>query len=66
MAYTIPYTDEANKGVITIEDNTINQETSIKLPGRNTTAYGTVIAENFLHLLENFALFPGKVGHRIF
>jgi len=55
MAYTIPYTDEANKGVITIEDNTINQETSIKLPGRNTTAYGTVIAENFLHLLENFA-----------
>lgn len=55
MAYTIPYTDEANKGTITIEDNTINQETSIKLPGRNTTAYGSVIAENFLHLLENFA-----------
>lgn len=55
MAYTIPYTDQANKGTITIEDNTINQETTLKLPGRNTTAYGTVIAENFLHLLENFA-----------
>ena len=55
MSYTIPYTDQANKGTITIVDNTINQETSLKLPGRNTTAYGSAIAENFLHLLENFA-----------
>ena len=55
MAYTIPYTDQANKGTITIEDNTINQETSLKLPGKNTTAYGSAIAENFLHVLENFA-----------
>ncbi len=55
MAYTIPYTDQANKGTITIEDSTLNQDTSLKLPGRNTTAYGSAIAENFLHLLENFA-----------
>ena len=55
MAYTIPYTDQANKGTITIEDNTINQETSLSLPGKNTTAYGGSIAQNFLHLLENFA-----------
>lgn len=55
MAYTIAYTDQANKGTITIEDSTINTETSLKIPGRNTTAYGTAIAENFLHLLENFA-----------
>lgn len=55
MSYTIPYTDQANKGTITIEDGSINQSTSLKLPGRNTTAYGTAIAENFLHLLENFA-----------
>ena len=54
MSYTIPYTDQANKGTITIEDGSINQSTSLKLPGRNTTAYGTAIAENFLHLLENF------------
>ena len=27
----------------------------LKIPWRNATAYGTVIAENFLHLLENFA-----------
>ena len=55
MAYTIAYTDQANKGTITVEDNTINSETSLGLPGRNTTAYGTTIATNFLHLLENFA-----------
>lgn len=55
MAYTVNYTDVANKGSITVEDNTLNQQTSLSLPGRNTTAYGTAIAENFLHLLENFA-----------
>ncbi len=54
MAYTVNHTDVANKGSITVEDNTLNQTTSLSLPGRNTTAYGTAIAENFLHLLENF------------
>jgi len=55
MAYTVRYTDLANKGSVVVEDNTINEQTSLQLPGRNTTAYGTAIAENFLHLLENFA-----------
>ena len=55
MAYTIPYTDEANNGSIVVVDNTIDQTTTLKLPGRNATSYGTAIAENFLHLLENFA-----------
>lgn len=55
MAYTVQYTDLSQKGTIVVEDNTINQQTSLDLPGRNTTAYGTAIAENFLHLLENFA-----------
>lgn len=55
MAYNINYTDSTNKGTITVEDGTVNQETSLGLPGRNSTAYGTVVAENFLHLLENFA-----------
>lgn len=55
MSYTIPYTDFANKVAIIIEDGVINEDTSLKLPGRNVTAYGTAIAENFLHLLENFA-----------
>lgn len=55
MPYTIAYTDEANNGTITVVDQTIDQTTTLKLPGKNTTAYGTAIAENFLHLLENFA-----------
>ena len=55
MAYTINFSDAINKGTITINDNTINNETTLRLPGKNTTSYGTIIAENFLHLLENFA-----------
>jgi microcystin-dependent protein len=55
MAYEVRYTDLANKGVITVEDNTINTETSLQLPGRFTNSYGQLISENLLHLLENFA-----------
>ncbi len=55
MPYTINFTDTVNKGSITVEDNTLNVQTSLSFPGRNTTAYGTAINENFLHLLENFA-----------
>lgn len=54
MAYTINYSD-TNKGTISIEDSTINQQTSLDIPGRNTTSYGQVIAESFLKSLENFA-----------
>jgi microcystin-dependent protein len=55
MAYEVRYTDEINKGVIVVEDRTINTETSIGFPGRQATSYGQTVAENFLHMLENFA-----------
>jgi len=55
MAYEVNYTDNVNKGVIVVEDGAINTETSLSFPGRSSTAYGQIIAENFLHLLENFA-----------
>ena len=55
MAYEVRYTDEINKGTIIVEDRTINTDTSLGLPGRQATSYGQVVAENFLHLLENFA-----------
>ena len=55
MAYEINYTDSVNKGTIVIEDGTLNQDTSLKFPGRQRTDYGSAINENFLHLLENFA-----------
>lgn len=55
MAYEIRYTDFVDKGSIVVEDNSINQDTSLDFPGKRSTAYGQAIAENFLHLLENFA-----------
>jgi len=55
MAYTIDYADSGAKNPITVEDNTINTETSLKLPGKNSLGYGQVIAEDLVRLLENFA-----------
>jgi len=55
MAYEIEFTDSVNKGSITVEDNSINTETSLGFPGRNLSDYGKVLIEDLLHLLENFA-----------
>lgn len=55
MAYTIQFTNTAVNDPIVIEDGTINNTTSLSFPGRNSTGYGAVIAEDLLHLLENFA-----------
>ena len=56
MAYQIQFTDSINKGAIIVEDREINtSDTSLSIPGRNTTGYGEAIASNFLHILENFA-----------
>ena len=55
MSYQIDRTDKPNNGSITIEDQTINQQTSLQFIGKNYTGYAKVMGENFLHLLENFA-----------
>jgi len=55
MPYQIQFTDNNNKSDITVFDNTSSTDTSLTFPGRNVTGYGKIIAENFLHLLENFA-----------
>jgi microcystin-dependent protein len=56
MPYKVYFTDESlNPEPIDVADNTSNVDTSLVLPGRNVTGYGRFIAENFLHLLENFA-----------
>ena len=55
MPYTVNFTDRENKTPITVFDNTSSTDTSVVFPGRNVTGYGQIIAENFLHLLENFA-----------
>jgi microcystin-dependent protein len=56
MAYQVNFTDTINNPEpIVVNDNTVNTTTDLKFPGRNSTGYGQDIAENFLHLLENFA-----------
>ena len=56
MSYQVRFTDQVNKpDPLVVEDNRVNDTTSLTFPGRNLTGYGTHIAENFLHLLENFA-----------
>jgi len=55
MSYQINHTDSANYPPINVEDQTINRETSLGFVGKNYTGYSAVLAENFLHLLENFA-----------
>lgn len=57
MPYTIPFTNPQNPrgSSLTIPDGYFNDSTSLKLLGKNYPGYGSAIAENFLHLLENFA-----------
>jgi microcystin-dependent protein len=55
MPYNVSFTDSDTKSPVVVYDNTSNTDTTITFPGRNVTGYGQIIAENFLHLLENFA-----------
>ena len=57
MPYQVKFTEITNpaKPSITVADQTLNQETSLVFPGKNYSGYAPVMAENFLHLLENFA-----------
>lgn len=55
MSYIVNFTDKNNKTPITVFDNTSSTDTSLTFPGRNVVGYGQIIAENFLHILENFA-----------
>ena len=56
MAYSVNFTNSINKNPIVIDDNSRNTvDTSLTFIGRNEASYGQAIAENFLHVLENFA-----------
>lgn len=55
MSYLIKFSDFANKGLLTVNDSVTNTQTSLGFPGRNQRGYSSIIAENFLHLLENFS-----------
>jgi len=68
MSYQVKFTETNNpaKQTITVEDQTLNQETAVTFVGKNFPGYGSYIAENFLHLMENFAnnTAPIKSGTR--
>ena len=57
MAYQVKFTETTNpaKPSITVEEQTLNTQTSVTFVGKNYAGYAPVMAENFLHLLENFA-----------
>ena len=55
MTYIVNFTDSNNKTPLQVYDNSSSADTSLVYPGRNVTGYGQIIAENFLHLLENFS-----------
>lgn len=55
MSYLVRFTDNINNTPLVVNDGVSNTQTSLTLPGRNERGYGVSIAENLLHLLENFA-----------
>jgi microcystin-dependent protein len=54
MTYQVRFTD-TTKTAITVQDSGLNSSTSMSFVGKNYAGYAPVIAENFLHLLENHA-----------
>ena len=56
MAYTVNKTNSsATPSSYTVQDSVVNTQTDLSLIGKGYAGYGEVIAENFLHLLENFS-----------
>ena len=60
MAYVINLTNGGS--LVTVEDGTIDQSTSLKLVGKNYAGYGEIQNENFIHLLENFSSANSPAG----
>jgi len=56
MAYTVNKSNTAaSPNQYTVQDSILNTQTDIEFVGKGYAGYGEVIAENFLHLLENFS-----------
>jgi len=56
MAYTVNKTNNsASPNSYTVQDGVINTQTDLSFIGKGYAGYGESIAENFLHLLENFS-----------
>ena len=56
MAYTVNKSNtSASPNKYTVQDGILNNQTDLSFIGKGYAGYGEVIAENFLHLLENFS-----------
>jgi len=56
MPYTVNKTNSsASPNAYTVQDGVVNTQTDLSLIGKGYAGYGENIAENFLHLLENFS-----------
>ena len=56
MPYTVNKTDSTESpNQYTVQDSVVNTQTDVSFVGKGYAGYGEVIAENFLHLLENFS-----------
>jgi hypothetical protein len=53
MSYSVR--NSSNNLVTTVQDGSLNNDTSLQLVGIGYTAYSEVIAESFVRLMENFA-----------
>ena len=53
MAYEVNFTN--GRVAKLVEDGSTDSTFSVKLVGKNVTAYGETFAENFIRLLENSA-----------
>ena len=56
MPYTVNKTDSSESpNQYIVQDAVVNTQTDIALIGKGYAGYGEVVAENFLHILENFS-----------
>ena len=56
MAYTVNKSNNsASPNQYTVQDGVVNTQTDLSFIGKGYAGYGESIAENFLHLLENFS-----------
>lgn len=57
MTYQVTHTDSTNplKPPYKVQDGTLNNDTSLQFVGRGYTGFAPIVANDFLHLLENFA-----------
>ena len=56
MAYTVnKKNSSASPNQYAVQDGVLNTQTDLSFIGKGYAGYGEVVAENFLHLLENFS-----------